>query len=85
MSASRLSNFAYTSAYIAGVKRGLRMAGHSPLRRFCVTLIVTAILWGISIAVAIEIVDRFSRLVTGEPVAVVVLSKWQSWWRIHPR
>lgn len=80
----QVTPLAYSSAYVRGVQRGLRMAGHSLLRRFLVFWIVAAIGWGVTFAVTWEVVDRFSRMETGQPVSVVILSKWQSWFRVFP-
>jgi hypothetical protein len=78
-----MTPLAYSSAFLKGAALGYRWANRSLLRRFLVTFIVTAILWGVSFAVAWEVVDRFSKMESGETFVVAVFHKWDSWWRVH--
>lgn len=73
-----------STCYLRGLRAGYRLAGRSLGRRWLVTLLVTAILWGISLGVAWEVVDRFARLETGQPISKVVLTKVQSYLRVYP-
>jgi hypothetical protein len=74
-----------TSIYWRGMQAGYRLAGRSLLRRFMVTFVVTAILWGASIALLWESADVLSRMTTGEPASVVVIGKIPAWLRIKGR
>jgi hypothetical protein len=74
-----------TTIYWRGMQAGFRMCGRSLLRRFLVTFLVTAILWGASIAVLWEAADVLSKMTTGEPVSVKVVGKIQAWLRIKGR
>lgn len=73
-----MSPLAYSTAYLAGVRRGYRLAGRSFPRRFLGVLLVAALLWGTGIALLWESLDIFARLSTGETAAIVTRSKLQS-------
>ncbi len=80
-----MTPLAYSTAWLRGMRTGYRLAGRSLPRRMLGTLLVGAVIWGTGLALTWEMADRLSKMATGEPVSIVVLSKVQSWLRIHPR
>lgn len=81
----RVNAVSYSAAYVRGYAAGLRACGYSLLRRLLVSLVVTAILWGVSIALLWEAADVFFRLTSGETARVKVVGIWEGYWRVRPR
>ena len=73
-----------TSSFLRGVRYGYRLAGRSLIRRLFVTFLVTAILWGVSIAMAWELADRFLLLETGSTAAeIITVTAHEMWNRLY--
>ncbi len=72
-----------SSLYIRGLRHGYRLAGRSLARRLAVSLLLSAVLLGASIALLLEAGDIFARLATGDSAASIVkLSKNAVWNRL---
>ena len=72
-----------TSLYLRGLRHGYRLAGRSLARRLVVSLLLSTIMLGASIALLLEAGDIFARLATGDSAAsIVTLSKHAVWNRL---
>ena len=71
--------------WIAGYRRAHRVLGRSLLRRFFVALFIWCLLVGSGIGFLWESANIFLHLTSGESLKVKTITKWQGWFRVHPK
>jgi hypothetical protein len=76
---------AKSAAWIKGWKKAHTTLQRSWFRRFFVALFIWCVLVGSGIGFLWESANIFMHLTSGESLKVKTVTKWQGYFRIHPR
>ena len=75
---------ATSSAYVRGMRHGMRLCGRSLWRRVFLALLVWCLCIGSGLGFLWAAGEHYFQIVTGDSVKVAVVKKWQGYFRVYP-